>query len=99
MNFNFDAVNGYFDTPFFDFEDDHFIKTDLWLIANVAMGLMRQFFEINSTLNVIVFADEFETRMKELSTENGRLRTEMMQTDRYQRISQLLRKRTGQTSP
>ncbi len=95
MNFNFDGVNGHFDTPFFDFEDDHFIKTDLWLIANVAMGLMRLFFQVNGTFNVIVFADEFETRMKELSTENGRLRTEMMQTDRYQRINELIKKRGG----
>ncbi len=95
LNFNFDAVNGHFDTPFFDFEDDHIVKTDLWLIANVAMGLMRLFSKINSTLNVVVFTDEFEARIKELGTENGRLRTEMMQTERYQRVSKLLEKRAG----
>ena len=57
------------------------------------MGLMRLFFQVNSTLNVIVFADEFETRMKELRTENVRLRTEMMQTDRYREVSKLIDKR------
>ncbi len=92
-NFNFDAISRHFDTPFFDFEDDHFVKTDLWLIANVAMGLMRLFFQVNSALNVIVFADEFKGRMKELITENGRLRTEMMQTDRYRQVNKLVEKR------
>jgi hypothetical protein len=95
LNFNFDAVNRHFDTPFFDFEDDHIVKTDLWLIANVAMGLMGLFFQVNSTLKVIVFTDEFEARIKELGAENGRLRTEMMQTERYQRVSKLLEKRGG----
>ncbi|MGH7840027.1 MAG: hypothetical protein ACREQT_00710 [Candidatus Binataceae bacterium] len=98
LNFNFDAVNGHFDTPFFDFEDDYFVKTDLWLIANVAMGLMRLLLQVNSSFNVMVFADEFEARMKELSIENGRLRVEMMQTERYQKISTLLENRAARRS-
>jgi len=77
-NFNFDAANARFDTPFFDFEDEYFVKTDLWLIANVAIGLMRLFSKINSALNVIVFNSEFESRLLELTEQNGRLRNEMM---------------------
>jgi len=46
-NFNFDAIGRHFDTPFFDFEDDHFVKSDLWIIANVAMGLMRSTQNVN----------------------------------------------------
>jgi hypothetical protein len=89
--FNFDDV----DTPFFDIEDDYFVKSDLWLIANVAMGLLRLFFEVNRTLNVIVFADDFEKRAKELSTDNDRLRAEMMQTERYQHTYQLIQRRVA----
>ena len=92
-SFNFDAIGRHFDMPFFDFEDHHFVKTDLWLIANVAMGLMQLFFQVNSALNVIVFVDEFEGRMKELITENSRLRSEMMQTDRYRQVTKLVEKR------
>jgi hypothetical protein len=92
-NFNFDSDNWRAEAPFFDFEDDHFVKSDLWLIANVGMGLMRLFFEVNRSLNVIVFADDFEGRMKDLTIENGRLRTEMMQTDRYKKANELIEKR------
>ena len=91
--FNFDDVNGHFDTPFFDIEDDYFVKTDLWLIANVAMGLLRLFFKVNKTFNVVVFADDFEKRIQELSIENGRLRAEMMQTERYQNTDQIIQRR------
>jgi hypothetical protein len=92
-NFNFDGVNRRFDTPFFDFEDVYLIKSDLWLIANVAMGLLRLFFEVNRTLDVVVFADDFEKRLKELGSDNGRLREEMMQTERYQHTNQLIQRR------
>jgi hypothetical protein len=30
-----------FDAPFFDLEDEHFVKTDLWMIGDVAIGLMN----------------------------------------------------------
>lgn len=96
LNFNFDAVNRHFDTPFFDFEDEYIVKSDLWLIANVAMGLISLFIQVNGSFNVIVFADDLEARLKKLSAENSRLRTEMMQTQRYQKISGLLEKRTAQ---
>jgi hypothetical protein len=95
LTFNFDAVNRHFDTPFFDFENDYFVKSDLWLIANVEMGLMRLFFQVNRTLDVIVFADAFKGRLKELSTENGRLRAEMMQTEPYRHADQLIHRRVG----
>ncbi len=91
--FNFDDVSRRFDTPFFDIEDDYFVKSDLWLIANVAMGLLRLFFEVNRTLNVVMFADDFERRIKELSTDNDRLRAEMMQTEPYHRANQLIQRR------
>jgi hypothetical protein len=91
--FTFDDVKRRFDTPFFDIEDDYLVKSDLWLIANVAMGLLQLFFEVNRTLNVVVFADDFEKRAKELGTDNDRLRAEMMQTERYQHTDQLIQRR------
>jgi len=61
----------------------------------VAVGLVRLFSQVNRTLNVIVFTDEFEAEIEGLTAENGRLRNEIMQTKRYQRISELLDKRGG----
>jgi hypothetical protein len=91
--FNFDDINRRFDTPFFDVENDYLVKTDLWLIANIAMGPLQLFFEVNKTFNVVVFADDFERRIQELSIENGRLREEMMQTERYQNANQIIQRR------
>jgi len=43
----------------FDIEDAHFLKTDLWMIGNVALTLLHFFYEINEGRNVIKFVDSF----------------------------------------
>jgi hypothetical protein len=92
-NFQFSQDNRSADTPFFDLEDEYFVKTDLWLIANVGIGLMRLFFRANKSLDAIVFADDFEARLKELTIENNRLRTETMQTIGYKKANEIINKR------
>jgi hypothetical protein len=88
-NFRFNEA-GWFDAPFFDIEDEHFIKTDLWMIGNIAIGLMRLFHDVNSERNAIVFIDEFAKRWGNLSRENTLLHAELTSTDRFKRAQQLV---------
>ena len=84
-NLRFDGEQKKFITPFFDIEDDYLIKTDLWQIGNIAMGLMDLFYGVNKNLGVIKFTDDFIPRLKALETENHRLKTEIMNTERYKK--------------
>lgn len=85
-NFQADFEAGGFKTPFFDFEDDYFVKTDLWQISNVALGLVDLFYGINATVKALVLKDEFGPRFQALVEENNRLKAEMMSTERYQKV-------------
>lgn len=80
-----DYESHWFGTPFFDIEDEHFVKTDLWQIGNVALTLMYFFAEINEGRNVIKFVDNFYPLIQALSQKNEVLREEMMTTERFQR--------------
>lgn len=84
-NFKFDGEVGEFNTPFFDFEDDYLVKTDLWLIGNIALGLMDLFYGVNKKLGVIKFVDDFVPRLKSLEAINLKLRTELMETERFKK--------------
>jgi len=88
-NFRFDVEQGKFITPFFDIEDDYLVKTDLWQIGNIAIGLMDLFYGVNKKLGVIKFMDDFVPRLKTLETKNYRLKAEMMNSRRYKRAQKL----------
>jgi len=88
-NFKFDGEQGKFITPFFDIEDDYRVKTDLWQIGNIAMGLMDLFYGVNKELDVIKFIDDFIPRLKILEAENHRLKAEMMSSERYKKAQEL----------
>ncbi|MFA5031109.1 MAG: hypothetical protein WC495_06005 [Patescibacteria group bacterium] len=75
--FRFDAKAGKFETPFFDFEDRFHVKTDLWFIANVALGLVDLFYGINKERNVIKFSPTFVKDLKSLEIVNIRLKKEL----------------------
>lgn len=83
-NFHFDGGEK-FGTPFFDIEDDYLVKTDLWQIGNIAMGLMDLFYGVNSELNVIKFIKDFVPQLKKLEADNHKLKAEMMATERYKK--------------
>ncbi len=85
MSFNLNSAARQFETPFFDAKDDYLIKTDLWQIGNIAMGLLDLFYGVNQNLGVLKFVDDFAPRLKALEAENHRLKAEMMATDRFQR--------------
>jgi len=82
-NFKFDFNNGKFETPFFDYEDDFHIKTDLWWIANVGYSIMDLFYGINTKFNVLKFTDDFIPKILELKRINDQLKLEMMQNPRF----------------
>ncbi|RMF92725.1 MAG: hypothetical protein D6734_11670 [Candidatus Schekmanbacteria bacterium] len=84
-NFRFDSRRGKPITTFFDIEDDYLVKTDLWQIGNIAMGLMDLFYGANKDLNVIQFADDFIPRLKTLEIKNQRLKEEIIQSERYKK--------------
>lgn len=81
--FNFNAKSGKFDTPFFDIEDEYHIKTDLWMIGNVAMGLMDLFYGINKGRDVIRFNDDFIPRLRSLRKQNDKLKKKIMEDSRF----------------
>ena len=91
-NFRYDGEKGKFVTPFFDIKDSYLIKTDLWQIGNIAMGLMDLFYGINKSLGVIKFVDDFISQLKTLENENHRLKAEMMSTDRFKNALKLRNK-------
>jgi hypothetical protein len=79
----------WFSEPFFDLEDAHFVRTDLWMIANAALTLMHVFYEMNEKRNVIKFVDNFWPSIQRLGERNEALRQEMMATDRFKRAADL----------
>ena len=85
-NFTLALEHGRFETPFFDIEDEFLVKTDLWQIANIVMGLMDLCYGVNAKLDVIKFTDDFGPRLKELEAQNNKLKTEMLNSDRLKRF-------------
>jgi hypothetical protein len=74
-----DAVS----SPFFDFEDSHAVKTELWRIGNTALNLLYLFYGVNQTVACITFVDDFQAQLGGFVIRSNALRTEMMATDRF----------------
>ena len=85
--FKYDLEDRMFNTPFFDYEDEVYVKTDLWQIANVARGLMDLFYGVNQKLEVIKLQDGWPSKFQELANENNRLKTEMLAHERLKKFS------------
>jgi len=92
-----DYESGWFSAPFFDIEDEHHVKTDLWMIGNAALTLMHYFYQINENRNVIKFIDNFWPLIQTLGQTNNALRAEMMSTDRFKQVmaKEAARKKSG----
>ena len=86
QNFKADLEGGMFHTPYFDFEDEFVVKTDLWQTANIAMGLLDLFYGVNQKVGVITYQDGWPDRFKVLDAENGALKEAMMKHDRIKRF-------------
>jgi hypothetical protein len=55
--------------PFFDIEDDYFVKADLWQTASIALTLMDLFYGVNQGRNVIAFYPDFAASVGRLAQE------------------------------
>ncbi len=74
---------GVIETPFFDIEDAYFVKTNLWSVANTALGVIGLTAAASEISGGLVLADDFMTRFPELMRENERLKAEFVAGDRY----------------
>ena len=76
-------------TPFFDHSNDFQEKADLWLIANIAMGLVDLFYGVGCDYRTIAFRQGFLEDLKRLEAENNRLKAIMMETKKFKRADKL----------
>jgi hypothetical protein len=79
--------------PFFDIEDEYFVKADLWLIGNVAIKLMEFFFGVASDVaragrSVLEFRSDFQRTIEGMAAENNGLLTEIQSTERFKHAMQ-----------
>jgi hypothetical protein len=81
--FQIDGRGSQADAPFFDREDDYFVKGDLWLASTIALELADWFFGINKGLNVMAFAPDFIDEVQELATQADALQAEIRATERF----------------
>ncbi len=79
-----------FKPVFFDPENDYSIKTDLWSVANVALGLLDLFCGVNHQYKVFRLVDNFGLIFKQLIDQNNRLKVEMMDTEHYKRAQSVM---------
>lgn len=87
QTFKHDLEAGIFSTPFFDYEDEMWVKTDLWQIANVALGIMDLFYGVNQKLGVIKLQDGWSDKFQALGEENNKLKNEMLAHERLKKFS------------
>jgi hypothetical protein len=80
---NFEVVDDGVSSPFFDFEDEYAVKTELWRIGNIAISLLDLFYGVNQSVGSIKFVDDFSQRFGVLVERNNALRAEMMETERF----------------
>ena len=85
---NFSIADYKFHTSFFDAGEEHRVKTDLWMIGNIALGLVDLFYGINKEVDRLTFVDEFVKQLKNLEKGNLALKTEMEQHPRFQRLKE-----------
>ena len=64
-------------TSFFDRPEDHIVKTDLWTVGNLAMGLLDLFYGVNRDHKAIEFREDFLDKITQLKQENDRLKEEL----------------------
>lgn len=77
-----------FDIPFFDYPDEFRVKTDLWFIGNIALGLLDLFYGVNKDFKVFQFIDDYLPRYKKLVVQNEALKAEMMKHERFKSVTQ-----------
>jgi hypothetical protein len=85
--FKLDLEAGIFRTPFFDSEDELLVKTNLWQIANVALGLADLYYGVIQQFGGIRLQGGWPAKFEALVKENDRLKGEMLAHERLKRFS------------
>ena len=76
-------------TPFFDIEDEAFVKIDLWQISSAAIRLMQLFNRVTGDVGrtsgriVLGFRSDFERAVPSLAAESNALLDEQRGSDRF----------------
>lgn len=83
-------------TPFFDHPNSFQERTDLWLIANIAMGLVDLFYGVSLDHKIIAFSTTFLDQLKAIEAENIRLKEIMMKTKKFIRADKIAKARDEQ---
>ena len=82
-NFRLSDSGSEFSTPFFDIDDEYFVKSDFLMTSKIAISLIDLFYGVNKTVNAIVWRDDFQSRLGSLLKQDGALRKEMQSPDRF----------------
>lgn len=78
-----------FSNTYFDEEDEYRVKTDLWFVANTAMGLLDLFYGVNLQYKVFQVENDFLPTIRKLTDQNHALKAEMAKHPRYQKALNL----------
>lgn len=92
-NFELPESGDWASAPFFDIEDEHLVKTDLWLIGHISILITKLLYDVAQTQKHIVIIDDFHIRHSHLTSQSLALRDTMMATERYQRFDATRRER------
>ncbi len=84
--------------PFFDTEDEYFVKSDLWLISSVAITIMDFFYGVAGDVartdrSVMDFRPDFTETIQGLAKENSHLLAEIQSSERFQKAMQKMAQR------
>jgi len=86
---------GWFSEPFFDAEDAHFVRTDLWLVANATLTLLHVYNEVNEGRGVLKLVDNFGEQIQRLGERNEAMKQQLMATDRFKKAAELEKARSA----
>lgn len=99
-----DDNDAFASTPFFDVEDEYFVKGDLWLASSVAIKVMDLFYDVATDVaragrSVIEFRDDFQTVIQGLASESNNLLAGIQATKRFRAAKQRAEQRHGRSDP
>ena len=87
-----DDKQNWMHSPFFDIEDEHSIKVDLWLLGGVAISVADTVYGVNESISPVKplgFMDGFVEELERLHRENTALQSELQSTPVHRRASAL----------
>lgn len=78
--------DGKFWVMIFDQEDTLLVKASLWLLANIAFGLIDLFARVSSKTKNIRLVPDFETKISKYSSATEKIKQELMTHSRFSKL-------------